>query len=268
MFYGLMILIFLIIIQSKGQVYISNCSDLMNITNSNISGCYYLINDIDMLKCSLNNGSTFSPIGNSSQPFCGYFDGLNHTISNLFYSSSTQQYIALFGYAKNATFSNTILYNAQIGGTNYTASLVGYATNTLIVNCHLTGNSTSPNKITAQGNYGAGIVGFMSNSNITNCTVANSCITCTMQECGGIAGHCANGFVEGCYNFGVYNNPSASIVSSQQNAGGVIGRACNSCFSKCGTFQGNISSTKVAAGNQNKNQSFLFRLTDKLQLKV
>ena len=98
---------------------ITSCVELQQV-NQSLTSSYVLMNDID---CSdtvnWNSGAGFQPIG---QYFEGeYFDGRNHTISNLYMNrDATTDYIGLFaqlGYYQN---TNTTLKNLRIENADFT----------------------------------------------------------------------------------------------------------------------------------------------------
>jgi len=76
---------------------ITTCEELQDMKND-LSGNYYLANDID---CSdtvnWNSGAGFEPIGNSSNPFTGTFDGGGHKITNLYINRPSTNNVGLFG---------------------------------------------------------------------------------------------------------------------------------------------------------------------------
>ena len=89
-------------------IAISTAEDLKAMEN-NPSGSYYLANDIEvpanlMLFTSYNN------------PFTGTLDGNGHAIKGYTYTSNGEwnDNVALFAYAKNATFKNLKMTNVNI----------------------------------------------------------------------------------------------------------------------------------------------------------
>ena len=83
-----------------------------------LSNTFGLHNDIDASTASSWNSDTgFTPIGNSSTPFTGTFNGNSYTISNLFINLPTTDNVGLFGYTSGATIENVGLVNAQYHGT-------------------------------------------------------------------------------------------------------------------------------------------------------
>ena len=108
--------------------------------------------------------SAWTPIGTSSKPFKGKYDGDNKTISGLTVSGS-YQYAGLFGYTKGTSnynvcsLKNIIVKdcNIDVSGTteSYAGGIVGYASDdTQIRNCRVSGT------VKAKTNAG-GIVGIL-----------------------------------------------------------------------------------------------------------
>ncbi|WP_323665693.1 beta strand repeat-containing protein [Aliarcobacter butzleri] len=110
-------------------------SDLGN-TNAN----YVLGSDIDAsFTSSWNSGAGFNPLGNYTTKFTGIFNGLGHTISDLYINRGSIECVGLFGYINNATIKNIGLENVNITGDDYTGSLVGYSEGGIISNSYATG---------------------------------------------------------------------------------------------------------------------------------
>lgn len=55
-----------------------------------------------------------TPIGTSSKPFSGIFDGNGYTISNLNITSSTTENVGLFGYVSGGTIKNVVISSGTI----------------------------------------------------------------------------------------------------------------------------------------------------------
>ena len=72
-----------------------------------------------------NSGAGFVPIGNGSTPFSGNFDGLGHTVSNLFINLPITDDVGLFGAAGGAVIRNVGLIDPQISGSNFVGGLMG-----------------------------------------------------------------------------------------------------------------------------------------------
>ena len=70
-----------------------------------------------VLTTDLNlNGEAWTPIGTSSNPFKGVFDGGNHIISNLCVDGGTSSNQGLFGYTTDGEIKNIIVENAIVKG--------------------------------------------------------------------------------------------------------------------------------------------------------
>ena len=126
------------------------------------------------------NLTGFSPIGNSTHPFTGTFDGKHYTISNL--TCSAGGYFGLFGEV----------------GSNGTPTVAGNVSYLTLDNCTFSGESV-----------GGAIAGYLCNGTITNCTVSSCTITASSTsgnaaQAGAIIGHCNNNNITLTNNFYEY----------------------------------------------------------------
>jgi hypothetical protein len=185
---------------------ITNCTDLQEIKD-NLSGDYYLANDID---CSCtktwNEGAGFEPIGNSSNLFTGTFDGWGHHITNLYINRSPAWYVGLFGHTGSGSeIKNVSLEEVDVSGSCAVGGLVGYNKETII-------NSYSTGSVNASMDYAGGLVGY----NLG--TVSNSYSTCNVSgeyDPGGLVGYNYYGTITNSYSTG--------NVSGEYNPGGLVG---------------------------------------------
>ncbi|MCW1907896.1 MAG: fibronectin type III domain-containing protein [Candidatus Saccharibacteria bacterium] len=132
--------------------WVNDCTELQAV-GTNLSAHYLVTQDID---CS---GVTFTPIGNSSTPFTGHFDGDGFTVSDLTINLPTTDYIGLFGAADGATIKDINLYGANITGQVRVGAIVGHALNTTDIS-HVTINATT---VIGQ-QYVGGLVGALNDS--------------------------------------------------------------------------------------------------------
>ncbi len=98
----------------------------------NFYGTYFVQTaDID-----LADHGTWRPIGSASLPFCGYYDGAGHAISNLNIQGGDGEDVALFG-ALNGTVMNLGIESGRIEG-DRAAAIVGCTTAnaSIIINCY------------------------------------------------------------------------------------------------------------------------------------
>ncbi|MDX1809585.1 MAG: GLUG motif-containing protein [Sulfurospirillaceae bacterium] len=230
-----------------------------------LGASYTLANDITY-SGDMWSSRGFNPIGNQSSQFTGGFDGLGHTISNLFIDRGTTNFIGLFGFINsNLTIQNIGLKNVDITGQNYTGGLVGW--NTLTIN-----NSFTTGKVSGTSSVG-GLVGSSEN------TIKNSYSTSNVEgnanNTGGLVGYnsrkiensYATGNVSGRDYVGglVGENGSASseiinsyatgsVTTTNDYAGGLVGHSYGSITDSYAT--GHITSGRyyiggLVAGNTN-----------------
>ena len=111
----------------------------VNSGENNFAGKTLLLeNDLDL-------SGEWTPIGVNGNPFRGFFDGQNHTISNLTISSGN--YVGLFGntnYANQnggqmSSISNLTINNANVTGRLGVAAVVGHPYGTNFENIKITG---------------------------------------------------------------------------------------------------------------------------------
>ncbi|KAF1025085.1 MAG: Immunoglobulin A1 protease [Acinetobacter bereziniae] len=206
-----------------------------------VSKNYTLNNQIDAIATNgLNpsdmwSGEGFSPIGRISNfnatNFTGKFDGLGHTVSNLFINRPSNSYTGLFAISSSfASIQNIGLVNTQILGRNSVGGLVGYSAAT-INNSYVTGqvNGTSTiigglvghNEGTIRDSYvssgvsGINTVGGLVGWNSLG-TIQNSYVT------GNVSGTNYIGGLVG-QNDGIINNSYATgNVSGTTNLGGLV----------------------------------------------
>jgi filamentous hemagglutinin family protein len=164
-----------------------------------------------------NNGAGFVPIGSLATPFTGNFDGLNHTITNLYINAPFTDYVGLFGAvnANGITIRNVGLNNPMIVGLDYTGGLIGSIS--CAGNC---GPTSVTNDYVSLGNvtgnaYVGGLIGLSNGSNI----VVSNDHAGTAIFGGGNAG----GLV-GSNNLGTVTDVFATgAVSSPGLVGGLVG---------------------------------------------
>jgi filamentous hemagglutinin family protein len=209
------------VINSLGTMGSTTGTDLQGMT---LTGNYVLGSNIDASLTSLDTGwnaaGGFAPIGSSfSVYFSGRFDGLGHTISNLFINRPLTDFVGLFGAAmySSATVpyvvNNVGLVNANITGRNYVGGLVGYTYYSgiygAVANSYVSGST-----ITGAASVG-GLVGVSSFGNIINSYVNGG----TVAGTGNVGGLVGNNF---------YSNISKShvltaVTGGASNVGGLAG---------------------------------------------
>lgn len=242
------------IITALGSAGSTTGTDLQGI-NGGLSGNYVLGSNIDATgTSSWNANAGFTPIGNSTTQFTGTFDGLNHTISNLYISRSSSNYVGLFGFVgSNGTVRDVGLVGGSVKGSTYVGTLVGdnagtisnaYATGGLYgvstnlgeagglagVNTGTISNAYATGNVSASGYFVGGLVG-VSNGTISNAYATGS-VSSLKSKVGGLVGNSggpisnayATGNVSGAtYVGGLVGNNNFSTISNSYATGSVTG---------------------------------------------
>lgn len=187
----------------------------------------YLMNDIDL------KAHKWVPIGTSSHPFLGTFNGNGHTISGLYYSNSSSSNVGLFGYVqcsanltsfsiKPAVIKNVVVDDSYFYAKSVVGGVVGFLYYSIVNNC------TSYADVNADqhglgDNYksaAGGIVGWAAGGAVVNCVNRGS-VYSEGRYTGGIVGMADDSdedltvWVINCANF-------ASVTGSSR-VGGIIG---------------------------------------------
>ncbi|MBE6342970.1 MAG: T9SS type A sorting domain-containing protein [Lentimicrobiaceae bacterium] len=148
---------------------------------NNYQGKYVaLADDIDL------NNQEWTPIGNNTNQFQGYFDGNNKTIKNLKVSGSNR-YVGLFGYIKGQGMSasttpsvkDLTLENVNVSGDYFVGGLSGQA-----YTCNIT-NVTVKGEVSGV-RYVGGLVGHVY-TYFKDCHFIGNA-SCSFDALGGIAG--------------------------------------------------------------------------------
>ncbi|MFH1261900.1 MAG: GLUG motif-containing protein [Pseudomonadota bacterium] len=212
------------------EATINTASDLDRLRSSpdrpNARYCKFVLGrDLDL--------STWSgaPIGTSSAPFAGLFDGQGHKISNFNFNGAASSNIGLFGYVNGGTIQNLVLENVNVAGKNYVGGLVGYLKSGTISRSSVTGGSV------VGLNYVGGLVGYVKAGTVSIASAAATVTstktgTCTSYKTLGVGG--LAGYVD-----------KTSSVSNSYAKGSVTG--CNSVGGLVGNLNGNVSKSYAMA---------------------
>ena len=199
------------VINSLGAAGSSTGTDLQGM-NGAVTTNYALGSDIDASATSgWNAGAGFAPIGKPVQ-FSGMFDGLGHTISNLFINTPAANGVGLFGVTNSANLQNVGLINAVVTGRVEVGALAGNKAVGNITNAYSTG--------TVSGfSFVGGLVGLSNGGNLTN-TYSTAAVNGASQLVGGLAGQARFfGTITNSYATGAVNGSGAF------NVGGLVGQA-------------------------------------------
>jgi len=209
----------------------------------------------------------FKPIGSSTTPFTGTFNGNHHTITGietaLFYGGAVieQVHSGMFAYISGATVKNVVTVDGSATVVAYldeiavnvlyppgspermewvysqgTGMIVGKAfANSIVDNCSNSGTSIALYFV-------GGIVGYNSEaSTVSNCTNFGK-MTSYVSNAGGVVGYnYANSTVTNCMN-------SGTVISYGSGAGGVVGQNFNNSMTSNSTNSGTVMATLHSAG--------------------
>jgi len=202
--------------------------DLWEIRN-NLSAHFKQVYNIDLNSFNANGGWT--PIGDSSTPFTGTYDGSGFEIRNLWVANKPNA--GLFGWVSNAKIKNIFLLNTLIASStsSYMGGLIAYAKNMAndsIYNCHVKGIINE--SVSYQNNIG-GVVGFCYNSRssiaINKCSFEG--IICRGSDyVGGIVGKSQTS-IKNCYSLGEIKATIGINVGIPEYLGGLIGFLEDNC---------------------------------------
>ena len=205
---------------------ICNAAQLDNVRNY-LSSYFILANDIDLTgylsagNPGYNSGEGWLPIGSSTNPFAGNFNGTGHIITGLWIDRSTFNNVGLFGSVSGMIQNLGIEISvAGIKGRYYTGGLVGnlvYTSTGNINNCYITGNVSGRQ-------YVGGLVGYaQSTGSITNCHAIGNI---DGTNVGGLVGTITNGSISRCYALCNINHSTTADCNSGYicYAGGLVGR--------------------------------------------
>ena len=133
--------------------------------------------------------NTWTPIGNSSQPFTGTLDGAGHSVSGIYINNTeiNQGLVGVLG--EGGTLQNLGVKASYIKGDNQVGGVCGWNDMGSITNCYNTG-SVSGNR------YVGGVCGNNYFGTVTNCYNTGS--VTGSNDVGGVCGY-NDGTVTNCY---------------------------------------------------------------------
>ena len=168
----------------------------------------------------LNSGDfiSWTPIGkNISISYNGTFDGQNHTVSGLYFNSSSTNYVGLFGKVESgSSVSNVGVVDSYFKGKFYVGGVCGQNLGT-ITNCYNTGKVSGYQEV--GGVCGENNAGYIANCYNTGAVSVNTSLV------GGVCGYNYYGTITNCYNTGE--------VSGNSDVGGVCGANRDGTVTNC-----------------------------------
>ncbi len=225
---------------NSGVWEIFNENGLIALRN-NVSQDAILVCDIELTNKA--EGTSWIPIGSTSNNYGGTFDGNNYTISGLYINDSTAADQGLFGYTtNNATIKNLKVRDVEITALNYIAAIVSNNKGN-IINVHVdnvTINSQNANSaiVGAISSENAGDIYTSSASNIVINGVGDA------DSFGGIVGlnvgNIVATYVDNITTFTNGNHVGLGGIVGVHSTGKIVSSYANDI-----TFENNGNNTRV-----------------------
>ncbi len=248
--------------QVNGKYQIATKADLEWIAAnpSHWGDSYEQADDIDL------NNKSWTPIGTSSQPFTGTYDGNGFIIENLYYNNPANvevddtpagSNVGLFGYISGATLTKITVASGLVSGAGAVSGICGFAVNSSISYC--TNNATVYGKMEQNG----GICGYLEKSTITDCI--NFGLISGSNFTGGVVGRCKDNNLNciiNCVNVGQvfsFSTTSGNIIGFNDNKGATI----TNCYydNQINVLGGLTSSKDQLIPNEDENGHFSGKAT-------
>ena len=242
-------------------------------------GTVKLLRDVELT-------DTWTPVGGSSTPFKGTFDGNGHEITGLKITSGS--YIGLFGYVgEGATIKNVNLVGANVFGVKRVGALIGQIMgNATVSDCtvdstsHVTGSDSNTGGLIGEA---AGGITVKLEKLINYATVMNTENNGPSRAAGIIAQVTsgANVTITKCVNNGAIttnNGYAGGIVAAKQGNSKVSFENCSNAGTLTGKYTGNLiawlvggnwlsmtnsgdAGTAIGAVNISGNEGYTFYFT-------
>ncbi|MBO4655606.1 MAG: hypothetical protein J5644_08675, partial [Bacteroidales bacterium] len=240
----------------------------------------------------LSNTANWVPVGTSAHPFKGFFNGGNHTITDM-KCTADKDTIGFFGYLEGGSIDSLYFTNAEISGAgSYKAVVCGYNNKGQIRECK---NDNASITLTGAGyNSWGGICGYNYAGQVKNCTSTGCRINndnASVSNVGGVIGSGFDGAVEGCTvtnlefvgSEGINNGgicgminrhsitdchvENSSFTYSAKNGGGICGTDSCGNIINCSFVNSTIESSKSNVGGilgdgYSGNSEFKINITD------
>ncbi len=213
---------------------ITSLDNLLWLSTNNLPEGIHIIqiSDIDASDTqNWNDGEGFKPIcGFASGNFVGFYDGMNHTISNL-YINRPVHYVGLFGKVMNGSIiENLTLIDANITGMWQVGALIGYCMNSTVINCASENGNISGGSYRVGGLIGE--MGVYTGSGGTSellFSYVTGTVFSTSEAVGGLVGRNIFGFIYNCF-------VSMDSIVGHKWVGGLVGDNFNGTISYCNSM--------------------------------
>lgn len=199
----------------NAYMLVNSLTQLQNI-QTNLSGSYALGTTINAApSLVMNGGLGFNPIGDDLNPFTGKFNGNGNVIAGLYINRPLEDYVGLFGAARNATFYNTTFVSSNITGRDYVGTFVGKGDYLTVKGNTFNSTSAGNASLVTGHNAVGGIYGSLNVSQVTGNSVSYGNVLGN-DYIGGVVGSSTNNVIIGnVIHFG--------DVDGHDNVGGLAG---------------------------------------------
>lgn len=174
----------------------------LDAVRNDLSAHYKLIKDINLDVSPFNTGAGWVPIGNSSDPFKGSFDGNGFIIKNLYINRASSSFQGLFGDAFGATIKNVGITDCNITCHSHSGCLAGWFDNLSVSNCYTSG------KITGHKIIG-GLIGYLDAGSVFNCYSTAEVVG--REKTGGLVGYFTGGAIYNSYSTGKVSGGGSDV---------------------------------------------------------
>ncbi len=203
------------------------------------------------------NLNGIEPIGSSSAPFTGNYNGQGYVISNVYINRSDENNVGFFGYIGNGN-NRAVLRNIHIE--------LASELDIVDENSNVT---TVAGGVTGKDGVG-GLVGYAYNASITNCSVVDSFVM-GQTMVGGLIGRTGNAQLDSCFTSTSSYSYSVPMYvgANAKNVGALIGytsgtTGIGNSFTLGLASVGTTTKLGVAGGMVGYNSSGTLTITDSL----
>ena len=224
-------------------------------TAANANVTENLLFNIDVYDDTMSKAE-WTPIGTSSDPYTGTFNGNGYNIAGLYTSAENAgNNVGLFGYVSGGSITGAVVVGGLVQGCENVGGIAGYMLGGSITNClcssevrgdravgGIAGNINAPASISLCGMTGVltgtnvcndetnlqglgGIVGYVNRATVTKCFSSAKINAPLSRWAGGVVGNNSIGTVTACY--------STSTVTGNIFAGGIAGYNNNGTVQRC-----------------------------------
>ncbi|MCL2328855.1 MAG: leucine-rich repeat domain-containing protein [Bacteroidetes bacterium] len=200
-------------------------AEQLNEVRNYLDKSFILMNDIDLTQFLIDNsnaGLGWLPIGPSTMPFTGNFNGAGHKITGLWMKRTSVLDNGLFGVIEGAIIDNVGISATSIKGLGQVGALAGVSRNSTIKNCYATGNVSGIEIVVG------GLVGILIDGSTVTNSYATGNVVSGEGNVGGLVGCSHNSTIANCYATGNVSETGVPGGPMSGDVGGLVGVNANS----------------------------------------